>query len=52
MLAFLLPSVLPSTVLWVVVPVSELITLVCITVYAKRNTSFENTSLNKELISA
>ena len=51
-LAFLLPSVLPSTVLWVVVPVSELITLVCITVYAKRNTSFENTSLNKELISA
>ena len=39
-LAFLLPSVLPSTVLWVVVPVSELITLVCITVYAKRNTSF------------
>ena len=51
-LAFLLPSILPSTVLWVVVPVSELITLVCITVYAKRNTSFENTSLNKELISA
>ena len=51
-LAFVLPSVLPSTVLWVVVPVSELITLVCITVYAKRNTSFENTSLNKELISA
>lgn len=51
-LAFLLPSVLPSTVLWVVVPVSELITLVCITVYAKRNTSFKNTSLNKELISA
>ena len=51
-LAFLLPSVLPSTVLWVVVPVNELITLVCITVYAKRNTSFENTSLNKELISA
>ena len=51
-LAFLLPSVLPATVLWVVVPVSELITLVCITVYAKRNTSFENTSLNKELISA
>ena len=51
-LAFLLPSVLPSTVLWVVVPVSELITLVCITVYAKRNTSFENASLNKELISA
>ncbi len=51
-LAFVLPSVLPATVLWVVVPVSELITLVCITVYAKRNTSFENTSLNKELISA
>ena len=47
-LAFVLPSVLPATVL----PVSELITLVCITVYAKRNTSFENTSLNKELISA
>ena len=51
-LAFVLPSILPATVLWVVVPVSELITLVCITVYAKRNTSFENTSLNKELISA
>ena len=50
-LAFVLPSVLPATVLWVVA-VSELITLVCITVYAKRNTSFENTSLNKELISA
>ena len=51
-LAFLLPSVLPSTVLWVVVPVSELITLVCITVYAKNSSTIENTALNEEFISA
>ena len=51
-LAFVLPSVLPATILWAVVPLSELITLIFIAFYAKRSTDLENSVLNEEVVSA
>lgn len=51
-LAFVLPSVLPATILWAVVPLSELITLIFIAFYAKRSTDIENSVLNEEVVSA
>ena len=51
-LAFVLPSVLPATILWAVVPLSELITLIFIAFYAKRSTDHENSVLNEEVVSA
>ena len=51
-LAFVLPSVLPATILWAIVPLSELITLIGIAFYAKNSSAIENTALNKEFISA
>lgn len=51
-LAFVLPSVLPATILWAIVPLSELITLIGIAFYAKNSSTIENTALNKEFISA
>lgn len=51
-LAFVLPSVLPATILWAIVPLSELITLIGIAFYAKNSSTIENTALNEEFISA
>lgn len=51
-LAFVLPSVLPATILWAIVPLSELITLIGIAFYAKNSSTIENAALNKEFISA
>lgn len=51
-LAFVLPSVLPATILWAVVPLSELITLIFIAFYAKRSTDIKNSVLNEEVVSA
>lgn len=51
-LAFILPSVLPATILWAIVPISELITLIGIAFYAKNSSITENITLNEELISA
>ena len=51
-LAFVLPSVLPATILWAIVPLSELITLIGIAFYVKNSSTIENTALNEEFISA